>query len=192
MLKTIKAQALQDEIPIMGESTLTMLIDTISSHYVKDILEIGTAVGYSSLRIASACPWVEIDTLEKDEVRYQKALENKVLLKCDQVNMILSDAKTWVADKFYDVIIIDGAKAQNQFFFDKYLPLLKPHGMMFVDNMHFHGHVEAMPQGKARRNLRQMVSKIAKFNEYVHSLDHLECELLDIDDGLLKIRRKTG
>ena len=190
MLNNIKANALAKNIPIMSDDTLAYLIDSIDRHYVKDVLEIGTAIGYSSLSIAYHCPEIHIDTLEKDETRYQEALKNKALLDLKQVHMICADARTWLVDKFYDVIIIDGAKGQNQLFFDRYFPFLKQDGIMFVDNMYFHGFVKAMPQGKTKRNLRQMVNKIAKFEAYVHALNHIQVELVDVGDGLLKITRK--
>lgn len=190
MLNKIKANALAKNIPIMSDDTLAYLIDSIDRHYVKDVLEIGTAIGYSSLSIAYHCPEIHIDTLEKDEARYQEALKNKALLDLKQVHMICADARTWLVDKFYDVIIIDGAKGQNQLFFDRYFPFLKQDGIMFVDNMYFHGFVKAMPQGKTKRNLRQMVNKIAKFDAYVHALKHIQVELVDVGDGLLKITRK--
>ena len=62
---------------------------------------------------------------------------------------------------------------------------------MFVDNINFHGFVDNIPLGKQKRNLRQMVQKIASFVEYVESLDHVEVTHKNVGDGLLIIKRKN-
>lgn len=190
MLETIKNQSLLDNIPIMSDETLKVIAQLIQDNHVLNVLEFGTATGYSSLSLARFCPWVFIDTLEKDEERYQKALENKQVLSDKQVTMILADAKTWPLTKFYDLVIIDAAKAQNQFLFERVLPFVKPRGIVVIDNMKFHGHVASIPQGKNKRNLRQMVSKIARFDEFINEQTYLESKRVDVGDGLLIISRK--
>ncbi len=190
MLKKIKEEALKNNIPIMSDETIDIICSTIDVQHAMHVLEFGTAIGYSSLSLAMKCPWVSVDTLEKDKSRYLKALENKVLVKDTQVTMIFADALEYPLDRFYDVIIVDAAKAQNKAFFKRAFPFLKPRGVMFVDNIHFHGFVEKVPQGKKKRNLRQMVQKIASFVEYVESLEHVEVKRIDVGDGLLIIQRK--
>ena len=190
MLETIKQQALLDQVPIMKDDALQVICDSIVDHHALFVLEFGTAIGYSSLTIAQKCPWIKMDTIEKDEARYKQAIHNKQQLNNTNVSMHCADAKKWNIPQFYDVIIIDAAKAQNKFLFERALPFLKPRGIMFVDNMHFHGFVDEIPMGKRKRNLRQMVQKIQAFKEYITSLDYLESEMMDVGDGLLKIQRK--
>jgi predicted O-methyltransferase YrrM len=190
MLEKIKQDALDNNVPIMSDETLSIICFSIEAIHAKYVLEFGSAVGYSSLYIAQKCPYTTIDTIEKDEQRYQKALENKALVKDDQVNFIVGDALEYPIDKFYDVIVLDAAKAQNKAFFKRTFPFLKPRGIMFVDNINFHGFVDNIPLGKQKRNLRQMVQKIASFVEYVESLDHVEVTHKNVGDGLLIIKRK--
>lgn len=190
MIETIKQQALLDQIPIMSDDALAYVCQQIEIHRFYDVLEFGTAVGYSSLFIAQQCPWVLIDTIEKDPIRYQKACENKAMLKNKNVVMHHHDAKSWPIIKFYDVVIIDAAKAQNQALFERVFPFVKQRGVVIVDNMSFHGHVQAINAIKHRRNLRQMVEKINKFHQWLQLQDHLETTFVDVGDGLMIIKRK--
>lgn len=190
MLEKIKEQALRDNIPIMADETLDIITQIIQDNHISSILEYGTATGYSSLSLASRCDWVRIVTIEKDRKRYNKALNNKQLVNDQQVTMIYADAKTWAIDYFYDLVIIDAAKAQNQFLFERVLPFVKSRGIVVVDNMSFHGHVNNIPQGKNKRNLRQMVTKISKFLQFIEAQEYLDSKLLEQGDGLLIIQRK--
>jgi predicted O-methyltransferase YrrM len=190
MLDQIKAQALIDDIPIMSDDILDVIAQLIQDNHITTILEFGTATGYSSLSLADRCDWISIDTLEKDMIRYQVALINKQRLNDQQVTMIHADAKTWPIEHFYDLVIIDAAKAQNQFLFERVLPFVKERGIVVVDNMSFHGHVATIPQGKTKRNLRQMVTKIVRFYEFIQEQPYLSSRLLDVGDGLLIIQRK--
>ncbi len=190
MIETIKQQALHDNIPIMSDDALAYVCQLIEVHRFYDILEFGTAVGYSSLYIAQQCPWVMIDTIEKDSIRYHKARENQLMLENKNVIMHHHDAKTWPLIKFYDVVIIDAAKAQNQALFERVFPFVKHRGVVIVDNMSFYGHVQALNAIKHRRNLRQMVEKISKFHQWLQAQDHLETTFIDVGDGLMIIKRK--
>jgi predicted O-methyltransferase YrrM len=190
MIETIKQQALHDNVPIMSDDALAYVCQLIEVHRFYDILEFGTAVGYSSLLIAQQCPWVMIDTIEKDPIRYHKACEYKAMLKNENVIMHQHDAKTWPIIKFYDVVIIDAAKAQNQALFERVFPFVKHRGVVIVDNMSFYGHVHAISAIKHRRNLRQMVEKINKFHLWLQSQNHLETMFVDVGDGLMIIKRK--
>lgn len=189
MLEQIKTQALNDDVPIMSDDTLNVIARLIQDNHFSTVLEYGTAIGYSSLSLASRCDWVSIVTIEKDKKRFQEALKNKQLVKDKQVTMIHADAKTWPIANLYDLVIIDAAKAQNQFLFERVFPFVKTRGIVVVDNMSFHGHVTNIPQGKTKRNLRQMVTKIIKFHEFIESNPFLESKLLEVGDGLLVIQR---
>lgn len=191
MIHKIKEHAITNQVPIMSEQTLECIVQLIEENQYTTVLEFGTAIGYSSLSLANQCPWIAIDTLEKDKLRYHQALANKAALNDQQVNMIFADAKTWPIPKFYDLIIIDAAKAQNQYLFERVLPFVKERGMVVVDNMDFHGHTKHIPLGKNKRNLRQMVTKINKFLQFVQNQEHLKSQLLHVGDGLLIIKRKN-
>ena len=75
-LEELKQEALDENIPIMQDETIDFITDYIADNRVKKILEIGTAVGYSSIMMALSSPLVTVTTIEKDKDRYIKALKN--------------------------------------------------------------------------------------------------------------------
>ena len=75
-LKEIKKEALEDKVPIMNDETLSFITNLIARKSIRNILEIGTAVGYSSIVMALTNPNIKIVTIEKDNARYMKALKN--------------------------------------------------------------------------------------------------------------------
>lgn len=135
------------------------------------ILEIGTAIGYSSLMMARHLPNTRIVSIERDETRYNEAVNyhQRSAIK-DRVTLIKADALDILNEEIpqgpFDVIFIDAAKAQYQRFFEKYETLLKEDGMIISDNLLFHGHIFDNNQ-KQSRNLKQLVRKINRYNDWL-------------------------
>ena len=76
-LKTIHDHAREDNIPIMKDDGMAFLLDYIRNHEnIRDILECGTAVGYSSINMANIRWDMQIDTIEVDPEMYKQALLN--------------------------------------------------------------------------------------------------------------------
>ena len=91
----------------------------------------------------------------------------------------------------YDVIFIDAAKAQYQKFFEKYEPLLKEDGMIISDNLIFHGHIFDNNQ-KQSRNLKQLVRKINRYNDWLANHPDYDTLLLPIGDGVaISLKKKV-
>ncbi|MDD6760934.1 MAG: SAM-dependent methyltransferase, partial [Turicibacter sp.] len=91
----------------------------------------------------------------------------------------------------YDVIFIDAAKAQYQKFFEKYEPLLKEDGMIISDNLIFHGHIFDNNQ-KQSRNLKQLVRKINRYNDWLANHPNYDTLLLPIGDGVaISLKKKV-
>ena len=159
---------------------------------VKKILEIGTAIAYSSLQMASISKDIVIDTIERNEEMYIIAKSNvEKLNKTNQVRIHFSDAlliDEAILEKDYDLIFIDAAKAQYKKFFDKFSPLLKKDGIVVTDNILFHGCVETT-EGLSK-NVRNMVKKIDNYNNYLSTLEEWETTYVDLGDGLAISMRK--
>ena len=133
---------------------------------------------------------IEITTIEKDEDRYNIAIDNinKFNLN-DRINIILGDAlETEIYDQ-YDLIFIDASKGNNINFFNKYSKNLKSYGIIITDNLLFHGLVrdENLIQTK---NQRGIVRKIKQFIEFLDNNFEFETEFLDVGDGIAISRRK--
>ena len=80
-LDRIRIYARENKIPIMQEDGINYLCDYIKKHRIYNILEVGTAIGYSSIRMALTGERVKVTTLEKDTNRYNEAIYNIKELK---------------------------------------------------------------------------------------------------------------
>ena len=189
-IKFIKQKALEHQVPIMCDASIDYIINNLLKYQCKSILEVGTAVGFSAISIASAIVDVKITTIERDESRFTEAKQN--IEKTDlnnRIQPVLMDALDYQCTETFDALIIDAAKAQNKTFFDRFFPFVKPRGIVIVDNLDFHGHNENVSLLSDRRNLRQMVNKIKQFEEYVNNREDLVVERVNIGDGMMLIQR---
>ena len=141
MLEEIEKYAKEERVPIMMKDGIEYLCNYIREHNIKSILEIGSAIGYSAIRMALVSDDIMITTIEKDVNRYNVAVENinKFNLS-DRINIILGDALDTEIDGEYDLIFIDASKGNNINFFNKYSKNLKSYGIIITDNLLFHGY----------------------------------------------------
>lgn len=187
-IKYMEEYASNHKVPILKEEGLDLLVSIIKMNNVKNILEIGTAIGYSSSVFALINKDIRIDTIERDELMYQEALTNINALGLEsQINIIFEDAlnvdlSTLKLDQ-YDLIFIDAAKSQYTNFFTKFEVKLRKGGIIFSDNLLFHGLVENA-SGKESRNLNQMLRKIRAYNEWLSNNDAYDTTFLRIGDGI--------
>lgn len=181
----LRDYAIENNVPIIGDEGLSFLEMIIALYKPKNILEIGTAIGYSAERMARVNN-SNVVTIERDEVMYKKALETIDTLKLNnQVEIIFKDALEAfddVSDKKFDMIFIDAAKGQYKKFFEGYTKYLNKGGIVVCDNMLFHGQLEN--EEIKSRNLRALVRKIKDYHEYLLSNDDYYTKILDIGDGM--------
>ncbi|MBN3490591.1 class I SAM-dependent methyltransferase [Acholeplasma equirhinis] len=178
-LSEFKAYCLENKIPIITDEALNFIQELIKEKDVKNLLEIGTAYGYSAICFSSER--TQVDTIEYDEVRYNEAKKWVNHFNAN-VNLILADAKIYEGlNKQYDLIFIDGAKASYQVFFDKYQKYLKPGGMIVCDNINFHN----LTMDKTRsRSTKNMIKKLGLFKTFLETTEDFLTEWYDIGDGV--------
>lgn len=140
----IRSFGKENKVPITLDDTLSFLIQTINENDSKEILEIGTAIGFGCISMAENTNCSHIDTLEIDEERFKIANENiKNKGLENKISTHLIDAKEFLfnCNKKYDLVYLDGPKGQ----YINYLPIitkiLNPNGIIFADNLNFHGMV---------------------------------------------------
>lgn len=187
----LRKYAETNNVPIIKRDSLTLINAILKLMNAKRMLEIGTAIAYSSLAFANSKSDLVIDTIERNPVMYQEAVKNiQKLNKEKQINIIFVDALLVDLDQLnrYDVIFIDAAKAQYQKFFDKFAPLLNENGVILTDNIIFHGCLEH--QENLSKNVKSMVKKIDLYNHYLSTLNDFETYYLEIGDGLAVTMRK--
>jgi predicted O-methyltransferase YrrM len=179
-------------VPIIEKDSIAFIMKFIKANDVKDVLEIGSAIGYSAILMASVKDDVKVTTIERDEIRYMECLKN--VKKCDmqeKINVVYQDAlEVNLSGVSYDLIFIDAAKGQYTKFFEKYKYFLKPNGVIISDNLKFHGHV-GNRNNIANRNLKQLVGKIENYIDFLKDNEEFETKFYDVGDGLSVSIRKN-
>ena len=190
-IREIKKYALDNKIPIMVDEGIDFLTTFIIKNQTTNILEIGSAIGYSAIMMALANPNVKITTIERDHERYLEAVKNvKKLGLEDRITLIFNDALETSIEGKFDLIFIDAAKGQNIRFFEKFESNLTDHGVIITDNIDFHGLVQKDVDSIQSRNLRGLIRKIREYIDYLKNNPKYEVEFLKIGDGIAVARKK--
>ena len=186
--------AIDNNIPIIEKQSIAFIMKYIKSHNVLNVLEIGSAIGYSTILMASSTKDVQVTTIERDEARYMECLKN--VKKCGmekKINVVYQDAlELNLSEELrYDLIFIDAAKGQYIKFFEKYKNYLNPGGVIITDNIKFHGYVgESSKLDKG--NLKSLVEKIENYVEFLKNNQEFDTVFKDIGDGLSISAWKNG
>lgn len=186
LISDMERFAKKENVPIMQKESLNYLINFIKQHNIKSVLEVGTAIGYSTILIKEVVN--NITSIERDEERYNIAVKNVELSNLNNITLIKGDAlDITITDKF-DLIFIDAAKGKNKEFLDKFKSNLNENGYIIIDNMDFHGLV-----GKSmtieKRRLRSLVKKIENFIKYMEEQTEFKVTKIDKGDGLYLLER---
>lgn len=190
----LKEYAKEHQVPIIQEEGLAFLESILRLKQPKTILEIGTAIGYSAIRMHKACG-ARIVTIERNPEMVQLAQKNVKQAKLEHaIEIIEADALACfgqLKDRTFDLIFIDAAKAQYTHFFDLYTPLLSPFGAVICDNMLFHGLVEHQEDAlNQSRSLRGLIRKLSSFHSYLLKHPNFDTSIFKIGDGMsISIKR---
>lgn len=184
----LEEYAREHEVPIMELVGIEAMLQQLRIIQPKKILEIGTAIGYSAIRMAQALPDATIVTIEKDEERYEVAVANiEKMQLSNRITVLLGDANELKdeTEKFapYDLIFIDAAKGQYRRFFDHYGNQLRSNGIILSDNILFKGFVANDSEVRTRR-MKQMIRKIRSYNEFLMNHEEYQTAILPVGDGL--------
>ena len=99
----IEKEAAEESIPIIEKDSIKFIMKYIKLNNVKSILEIGTAIGYSAILMASVSDDIEITTIERDRDRYDLAVSN--IKKYRSGRMFFHFFKTCVKSSKHQLII---------------------------------------------------------------------------------------
>lgn len=191
-IKRIKEYAKEFNVPIMQEEGIDFLTTFIIKHQIRNILEIGTAIGYSAIMMALVHKDIKITTIERDEERYLEALRNVKKLGLEkQITLLFKDAMDLKLDGKYDLIFLDAAKGQNIKFFENFDHNLVNNGYMITDNMNFHGYVKKDLMDIKSKNLRSLVRKIKDYHEFLKENENYTTEFYDLGDGIAVSHKKS-
>jgi predicted O-methyltransferase YrrM len=188
VLADMEAHADRDRVPVVEPETGQLLHVLAVARGARRIVEVGTAIGVSTLYLASALPEDGlIVSFEIDPDRHAAAeryLESAGLR--DRADLRLQDAREGLGGLepgSFDMAFIDGVKLQYGNYFDLLLPLLGPRGMLAVDNVLMSGTV-AVGRSDGEWRQDQIVAARA-FNERVMGHEELTGTVTPVGDGVL-------
>jgi len=184
LLQRLEQEAADEGIPIVQLPSAQVMRMLLLLHRPTSILEVGTAIGYSTIWLAEAAPEARIVTMEIDEERLARAHANVMEAGyADRIEILSRDATLGLPDTYqFDCLFIDAAKGQYQKFLDLYLPMLRVGGLVISDNVLFRGLV-ATPEEAGKRQ-RPLVDKLIHFNEQLATRPDLETTFISVGDGL--------
>ena len=181
--------ALEHNVPIVTKEVAKYLEFMVDINETTNILEVGTAIGYSGTLMLNACEknGGRLTTLEIDEQRYEQAKENfeKAGLT-DRVTQILGDATVEIEklEEKFDFIFIDASKGQYKKFFEDSYDLLEDGGVIFIDNIMFRGYLYK----EYPKRFKTIVRKLNEFIDYLYA-EHPGFTLMPFGDGCGLVRK---
>ena len=179
-LELMEEYAKDNYVPIIRKANIEYLEKLIKENKLYNILELGTAIGYSAIRMALVDKNVSITTIERDEKMVNIARENIKDMKLEnQIELIFDDIFNVELTQKYDLIFIDAAKAQYIKFFNKFKDNLNDNGVIVSDNLELLD-LQKLTQSKRSKRL---VLKMNEYKEFLLSLKEYQTTFLDIGDG---------
>lgn len=169
VMKELEFEAETYNIPIIRKSERQLLFKTVYENKPKRILEIGTAIGFSALLMATANDDAIIDTVEKDTKRFErakKAIEDANMT--ERINCISGDADNVISELSgnYDFVYLDGPKGQYLNHLKKIEKILSEKAVIVADNVLFKGLVKSVEYPPHR--YRTIVVRLREYLEYVN------------------------
>lgn len=184
LMRKIEKYADEKGVPIMEKDGMEFLTEFVKLNNVKNIFEVGSAIGYSAINMALAGTNVTVTIIERDKSRYIEAVKNVKKFGLDgRITLILADALEFNTSEVYDLIFIDAAKSQYVKFFEKFSKNLRPGGYIITDNINFHGLVDA-DKTKMSRSLRQLVTKLERYVDFLRNNKEFKTRFFEVGDGI--------
>lgn len=192
LLLTMEDYAREHHISIIEPEIGQLLKFLVCVTNPKNILEIGTAIGYSTLWMARALAEdARITTIELVPQRLQVAESNfEKAGVIDKIIRINGDAREIIyeLDEVYDFIFLDAAKGQYSEFLDLTSKLLKPGGLLVADNVLLNGWVIDLKYPERRK--KTMVYKMRGFLEELKENQGFVSSIIPLGDGVALIWKK--
>ncbi|MBA4252198.1 MAG: O-methyltransferase [Chlorobiaceae bacterium] len=193
LILSIEEYAKQNSVPILDKNASQFLELIIKSYQPKRVLEIGTAIGYSSIKIARSLDKKGIlHTIEISENNIQLANEN--ILKSGlskKIKIFKGEAKEIIPDlkKKYNLIFLDADKEDYLELLELSIPKLKNNGIIIVDNLLWHGWVA---KTRVIKKYKRSTEFIREFNNIFMNHPKLFATILTIGDGIgIAVKKKN-
>lgn len=193
LLAEMKAYGEKNHVPIININGLKVLVETVRAARPRKVLEIGTAIGYSTLYIAAnSAEDVRITTLELSR---ERAAEAEAFIARspykDNIRIMVGDAGEnllQLQDKF-DLVFIDAAKGQYPDYLRKVYPMLGDNAVIIADNVLFRGYVRGGVE--TPRRFRTIVKRLREYIGLVEENQEFQTQIFENGDGLAVSWRKN-
>lgn len=190
LILEMEKYAREYNVPIVTKEVAEYLKFIVKSNGIKNILEVGTAIGYSGMLMAKEIEknGGKLYTIEIDEERYNLAQENFKKSGLNNIVSIKGDAVEEIKkiDEKFDFVFIDASKGHYMEFFEDSYKLLNKDGIIFIDNIMFRGYLYK----EYPKRFKTIVRRLNEFIEYLYSRDGGEFVLLPFGDGIGLFRKK--
>lgn len=194
LLYEMKRYAEIHHVPIIGESGSQLLSKTVKDHFPQRVLEIGTAIGYSTLLIAqNMAAGGKILTIELDPERAEVAeqfIANSGFQ--DTIEIIVGNAGEVLPrlQEPFDFVFIDAAKGQYLDYLKKVESKLTDNGLVIADNILFRGYV--MQELPTPRRYKTIVKRLREYIQYITHSSNFTTKIYSIGDGMTISYYKGG
>ncbi len=182
LLTEIEEYAKVNEVPIAQPETIKLIENLIHISPSKKVLEIGSAIGYSSIIMANA--GADVTTIERDENMFEPLFSNiEKAGHSEHIHVFKGDALE-ILDTLegqYDFIFVDAAKGQYLEFLPHCMRMLKVGGVMFSDNILYKGMVATDELYKRRKVT--IIRRLRKYLDTICNMDELNTVIVPIGDG---------
>lgn len=182
-LEQLEEYAIRKNIPIVTREVLNFMIFLSKKNKSKNILEIGSAIGYSSIFLASVAKLNQgkLTTIEIDESRFLEAKSNFERFNLYNIEIFNDDALNILPklNEKYDFIFIDASKSKYMEFFKYSYEMLNDGGIIFIDNILFKGYVSEKEYPKRYKTI---VKNLDNFINYLN--EKYNFVLLPFGDGV--------
>ena len=188
LLDTIEKKAIEDGVPIIRSETAALLRSLTAALRPENILEIGTAVGYSALQMCQVMPEnCHITTIEKYEKRIPEAKENfRKAGEESRITFLEGDADMWLKElkgKQFDLVFMDAAKGQYLNWLPLLLDLMPVGAVLISDNVLQDGDV-VQSRFAVQRRTRTIHSRMREYLYELRHMEEFETAVIPIGDGV--------
>ena len=193
LLREMEDYAALHHVPIINERGRQVFLQVVQAARPHRVLEIGTAIGYSSLLMAqNGAADIDITTLELSDERIKTAqgyIDRSAY--AGRIHIMGGDAaenllKLQLTGQKFDFVFIDAAKGQYVDYFHKIQPMLTENAVILADNVLFRGYVKG--DVPTPRRFKTIVKRLREYIELVSQPPYIT-EILENGDGLAVTRR---
>ncbi|WP_277301222.1 O-methyltransferase [Veillonella montpellierensis] len=186
ILNEQRVYAVVNAVPILRESEIHLFEEIISLYRPTSVLEIGTAIGYSTLLIASnmkSCG--HITSIELDVTRHKMAqyYVNQSPYK-DKITLLQGDATDVLhtIEGLYDLVFLDGPKGQYLRQLECIMPHLSENAVILADNVLFRGYVRG--NKKPPRRFKTITKRLEEYLSFIENKELFNTTIYPLGDGM--------